>query len=188
MVMDYRLRGGHETCGPWFEGRCGTWDESPTESAYPGQENQTKGTGTSTLLEIVDKVIGYVLKPFCKQVAYIVHYKQNVHELNHSVELLGREKERLKHQVDEADKNLQNIEGKVTDWLWKLDEFESEFEKFKNVEGHTNSRFPHLWNRHRLGRQAKKMTMEVKHLVDEFPKSDEVAYKENVTSNVVTFV
>ncbi|KAL2336070.1 hypothetical protein Fmac_010516 [Flemingia macrophylla] len=139
-----------------------------------------------TVLEIVDNVIAYVLRPVCKQVGYIVHYKQNVHELNGSCDHLGCEKERLEHHVDEAHKNLQNIEGKVTKWLLEVSEFESEFEKFKNDEGHTKLRFPHLWNRHRLGRRAKKMTMQVKNLVDESPKSDEVAYKENVTSNVVT--
>ncbi|KAL2336077.1 hypothetical protein Fmac_010523 [Flemingia macrophylla] len=141
---------------------------------------------TSTILDIVDKVIGYVLHPFCEQVAYIVHYKQNVHELNHTVEHLGREKERLTHQVDEADKNLQNIEGKVTKWLSEVGEFEFEFEKFMNDESHIESGFPYLWNRYKLGKRAKKMIMEVKNLVDESPKFDEVAYKENITSNVVT--
>nr|KYP77132.1 putative disease resistance protein At4g27220 [Cajanus cajan] len=138
------------------------------------------------VLPIVEKVFEYVVHPGYKQVAYILDYKQNVDELNRSVEDLRRDKERLEHQVDEADKNLRKIEAKVTEWLREVGEFKSKFEDYMKDEGHTKSRFPYLWNRHRLSRRATKMAMEVKKLRDETPKSDEVAYTENVTSNDVT--
>nr|KYP31688.1 Disease resistance protein At4g27190 family [Cajanus cajan] len=134
------------------------------------------------VLPIVEKVFEYVVHPGYKQVAYILDYKQNVDELNHSVEDLRRDKERLEHQVDEADKNLKKIEAKVTEWLREVGEFESKFENFMKDEG-TKSRYP--WNRHRLSRRATKMAMEVKKLREEIPKADEVAYTENVTSNDV---
>ncbi|KAL2336159.1 hypothetical protein Fmac_010605 [Flemingia macrophylla] len=141
-------------------------------------------------MEIVSAIVGnvseYVFDSGSRQMAYMVHYKQNVDELVHSVEHLKHKKERLQHQIDENHKNLRNIEGKVKEWLQEVSEFESKFENFRINEGHTKLGFPHLKNRHRLGRRAKKMTVEVKNLIDESPKSDEVAYMENVTSNDVT--
>ncbi|XP_020219708.1 LOW QUALITY PROTEIN: probable disease resistance protein At4g27220 [Cajanus cajan] len=137
------------------------------------------------LSPIVEKVFEYVVRPGSKQVAYILHYKQNVDDLNHSVAKLISEKQILEHQRDEADKNLKNIEAKVKEWLLEVDEFVSKFENFMKDEG-TKSRYPHLWNRYRLSRRATKMAMDVKKLREEIPKPHEVAYTENVTSNDVT--
>ncbi|RDX89010.1 putative disease resistance protein, partial [Mucuna pruriens] len=134
------------------------------------------------------KVFDFLLDLGIKHVAYIVYYRQNVDELNGSVKDLGLEKEKIEHQVVEAEKNLHNIEGEVTEWLRKVGEVETKVDEFGNDEGHRKTRlsnglFPYLWHRHRLGRQAKKMVDEdVKKLIDELPKYDEVAYAENVTS------
>ncbi|CAJ1950250.1 unnamed protein product [Sphenostylis stenocarpa] len=142
--------------------------------------------------KVVERVIDSVWDHVVRQVTYILHYKQNVVELKHSVKDLRLEKERIDHQRDAAEKNLHNIEGKVTEWVQQVSEFESTVEEFENDEGHKRARSPncyvfsYLRNRHRLGRQAKKMAVDVKKLKDESPKFDEVAYRQNVTSNDAT--
>ncbi|XP_014515315.2 probable disease resistance protein At4g27220 [Vigna radiata var. radiata] len=127
-----------------------------------------------------------------RQVTYIVRYKQSVHELKDSIKDLENEKDKIDHQCDEADKNLKNIEGKVTEWNRKVSEINITVEEFENDDGHEKAQslncyvFPYLWNRHRLGRKAKKMEVGVKKLINESPGLDEISYKENVTSNDAT--
>ncbi|WVZ17280.1 hypothetical protein V8G54_010262 [Vigna mungo] len=142
--------------------------------------------------KVVEGLIDFVWKHGVRQVTYIVNYNKNVFELKDSVKDLALEKERINHQRDEAEKNLNNIEGKVIEWDRKVSEIETTVEVFKNDDGHTRARspncfvFPYLWNRHRLGRQAHKMKEDVKRLIGESPELDEVFYKQNVTSNDAT--
>ncbi|TKY63988.1 Disease resistance protein RPS2 [Spatholobus suberectus] len=140
---------------------------------------------------IVERVINFVWDLSVRHVAYVVRYGQNVDELNGSVKHLGLEKERVDHQRDEAEKNLHNVEGTVNEWFLKVSEFEIKVEEFGNDEGHrktglSNGLFAYLRNRHRLGRQAKEMAEDVKKLIDESFKFNEVAYRQNVTSNDAT--
>jgi len=136
--------------------------------------------------------INVVWKHGVRHVTYIINYKQNVLELNDSAKDLGFEKERINHQRDEAEKNLNNIEGKVTEWVRKVGEIETVIDEFENDDGHKRARspncyvFPYLWNRHKLGRKAKKMEVDVKKLIDESPEFDEVSYRQNITSNDAT--
>ncbi|KAG2380254.1 disease resistance protein [Vigna angularis] len=142
--------------------------------------------------KVVVEVLSFVWRHSVRHVTYIVRYKQSVHELKDSVKDLENEKDKIDHQSDEADKNLKNIEGKVTEWSRKVSEIKTTVEVFENDDGHKRARslncyvFPYLWNRHRLGRQATKMEMGVKKIIDESPKLDEISYRENVTSNDAT--
>jgi len=142
--------------------------------------------------KVVEGVISFVWRHSVRHVTYIVRYKQSVLELKDSVKDLGYEKDKIDHQCDEAVKNLNNIEGKVTEWNRKVSEIETEVEKFENDDGHKRARsincyvIPYFWNRHRLGRQATKMEVDVKNLIDKSPKIDEISYRQNVTSNEAT--
>jgi len=137
-------------------------------------------------------VIDFVWKHGLQQVTYIIHYKQNVLELKDSARDLRFEKERINHQCDEALKNLNNIEGKVIEWVRKVGEIETIVEEFENGDGHKRAQslscniLSYLLNRHRLGRQAKKMEVDVRKLIDECPNLDEVSYREDITSNDAT--
>ncbi|XP_029130557.1 uncharacterized protein LOC109815153 isoform X3 [Cajanus cajan] len=142
---------------------------------------------------IVERVTNFVLDLSVRHVAYIIRYGRNIDDLNGSVKDLGLQKERVDHQRDEAEKNLKQIEGTVKDWFQKVDEFETRMEGFGNDEGHrktglslSNGLFLYLRNRHRLSRQAKKMTEDVRKLLDESSKFNEVSYQQNVTSNDAT--
>ncbi|XP_047172082.1 uncharacterized protein LOC124840127 [Vigna umbellata] len=141
---------------------------------------------------VVVQGIRFVWRHGVRHVTYIVCYKQSVHELKDSVKDLENEKDKIDHQCDEAYKNLKNIEGKVIEWSRKVSEIKTIVEEFENDDGHKRARslncyvFSYLWNRHRLGRQAKKMEVGVKQLINESPGLDEISYRENVTSNDTT--
>ncbi|WVZ17072.1 hypothetical protein V8G54_010054 [Vigna mungo] len=142
--------------------------------------------------KVVEGVVDFVWKHGVRHINYIVHYKQNVVELSDTVKDLRFEKEKIDHKCEEDTKNLNNIEGKVIEWVRKVSETETTVEVFENDDGHTRARspncfvFPYLWNRHRLGRQAKNLEVGVKKLINESPELHEISYKENVTSNDAT--
>ncbi|KAL2336509.1 hypothetical protein Fmac_010955 [Flemingia macrophylla] len=141
--------------------------------------------------KIVERVIDSVLNLTVRHVAYIVRYEQNIDELNNNFKDLGLHKKMVNHQCDQSKKNLQHIEGTVKEWFRKVREYETRIEEIRNDEGHKvtglfNGLFPYLRNRHRLSRQAKKMTEDVKTLIDESSKFNEVAFRQNVTSNDTT--
>ncbi|WVZ16179.1 hypothetical protein V8G54_009161 [Vigna mungo] len=142
--------------------------------------------------KVVEGVVDFVWKHGVRHMTYIVHYKKNVVELSDTVKDLRLEKEKIDHKCEEGTKNLHNIEGKVIEWVRKVSEIETTVDVFENDDGHTRARspncfvFPYLWNRHRLGRQAKNLEVGVKKLIDESPELDEISFRENVTSNDVT--
>ncbi|RZC01709.1 Disease resistance protein isoform F [Glycine soja] len=147
----------------------------------------------SVLSPIVERTFNFAVDPIIRQLAYILRCRQNVDELLTSFESLELEKESIDRRCDQAQNNLQNIEAKVKEWSRKVDEFKTELEKFRNDEGHTKTGlsnvlflFPYFWNRHRLGRQAKKMAEIVKNLIDESAKFNDVSYTDNLTSNDFT--
>ncbi|KAG2380649.1 Disease resistance protein [Vigna angularis] len=140
----------------------------------------------------IEEVITFVWKHGVRHLTYIIHYNKNVLELKDSVKGLIFEQERIDHECDQAAKNLQNIEGKVIEWIQKVREIRTTVEDFENNNGHQKARFlncyvfPYLWNRHRLGRKAKKFELDVKKLIDESPKFDEISYRQDVASNDTT--
>ncbi|KAL3009011.1 hypothetical protein AAZX31_07G062400 [Glycine max] len=147
----------------------------------------------SVVSPIVERTFNFAVDPIIRQLAYILRCRQNVDELLTSFESLELEKESIDRRCDQAENNLQNIEAKVKVWSRKVDEFKTELEKFRNDEGHTKTGLsnvlflvPYFWNRHRLGRQAKKMAEIVKNLIDESAKFNEVSYTDNLTSNDFT--
>ncbi|KAH1240850.1 Disease resistance protein [Glycine max] len=147
----------------------------------------------SVVSPIVERTFNFVVDPIIRQLAYILRCSQNVNELLTSFKSLELEKESIDRRCDQAQNNLQNIEAKVKEWSRKVDEFKTELEKFRNDEGHTKTGlsnvlflFPYFWNRHRLGRQAKKMAERVKNLIDESAKFNDVSYTDNLTSNDFT--
>ncbi|KAL2336063.1 hypothetical protein Fmac_010509 [Flemingia macrophylla] len=69
----------------------------------------------------------------------------------------------------------------IKEWFRKVRESETRIEEIRNDDGRKqtglfNGLFPYLRNRNRLSRQAKKMTEDVKMLIDESSKFNEVAF------------
>ncbi|KAI4354277.1 hypothetical protein L6164_003153 [Bauhinia variegata] len=69
---------------------------------------------------IVDKLLEYTLIPVTRQVGYVISYKDNVSELKKQAKRLLHERESLQHRVDVAQRNVEEIEGMVYDWLCEV--------------------------------------------------------------------
>ncbi|XP_027905992.1 disease resistance protein SUMM2-like [Vigna unguiculata] len=133
----------------------------------------------------LDPIINFVWGKSVKHVTYIFSYTKNFEELNKRVKRLGEEKQRLDGKRDKAKRKGDIVEDRVEEWFGEVGEFESRVEKYRNNAGHKKTRgfyylFP--YQRHKLGRQAKKMEMEALRLKDECPKDDQVSHADKVTS------
>ncbi|KAI4354276.1 hypothetical protein L6164_003152 [Bauhinia variegata] len=71
---------------------------------------------------VVDKILEHTLIPVTRQVNYVIFYKGNVEELKKQAKRLLRERESLQHRVDVAQRNGEEIEGMVNDWLCEVKE------------------------------------------------------------------
>ncbi|KAI4354251.1 hypothetical protein L6164_003134 [Bauhinia variegata] len=71
---------------------------------------------------IVDKLLEYTLIPVTRQVGYVISYKDNVSKLKKRAKRLLHERESLQHRVDVAQRNGEDIEGMVNDWLCEVRE------------------------------------------------------------------
>ncbi|KAI4354268.1 hypothetical protein L6164_003146 [Bauhinia variegata] len=71
---------------------------------------------------IVDKLLEYTLIPVTRQVGYVISYKDNVSELKKQAKRLLNERESLQHRVDGAQRNGEEIEAMVNDWLCEVKE------------------------------------------------------------------
>ncbi|KAI4354257.1 hypothetical protein L6164_003138 [Bauhinia variegata] len=69
---------------------------------------------------IVDKLLEYTLIPVTRQVGYVISYKDNVSELKKQAMRLLHERESLQHRVDVAQRNVEEIEAMVNDWLCEV--------------------------------------------------------------------
>ncbi|XP_054780689.1 uncharacterized protein LOC129288216 [Prosopis cineraria] len=108
------------------------------------------------------KVLDLVVDPVKRQLGYLWNYKSNLEELRGCAQRLKDERQSMIARVREAERNGENIEDRVNNWLTEMDEKIAEIDMFLGDEDHlktgcSNSSFPNLRLRHKLGRKAKKM-------------------------------
>ncbi|KAA8541066.1 hypothetical protein F0562_025029 [Nyssa sinensis] len=116
------------------------------------------------------KILDTLLNPMSRQIGYLVHYKENVQTLEAELGKLVVEIRAVQQRVNEAQDNAKEIEEKVQNWLTEVDKMKGEVEEF--LEGKDRAfrrcfkvRFPDLYSRHRLGREAKKKTEVITRLI-----------------------
>ncbi|XP_054780232.1 probable disease resistance protein At1g12290 [Prosopis cineraria] len=114
------------------------------------------------LATIFSKALDLLVDPVKRQLSYVWNYNGNVEELRGCAQRLKDERQSMIIRVREAERNGEEIDDRVTNWLTRMDEKIAEIEMFLGDEGHLktgccNSSFPNLRLRHKLGRKAKKM-------------------------------
>ncbi|XP_028795134.1 probable disease resistance protein At4g27220 [Neltuma alba] len=117
-------------------------------------------------------VLGGMVEPVKRQLRYIRNYKSNVQKLQSRVQDLRDRKTSVMAQVEEAERNAENIHDPVTTWLTKTDEKIDEIQKFLTNKGQKRTRsssgsFPNLYLRRKLGKQAQKMVQQCDDLLQE---------------------
>ncbi|KAI4353813.1 hypothetical protein L6164_002739 [Bauhinia variegata] len=140
-------------------------------------------------MEFLSVVFGnsldFLLKPIGQELGYLFCYNSRVKELNQKAEKLLREKERVQHEVEDAERNGKGIHAPVSDWLLKVDEMIPKNEEFQKDGSNSktkcfNGLFPNLIVRHQLGRRAAKLGVDVDELMKD-SKFDEVSYRPSPT-------
>ncbi|XP_057720697.1 uncharacterized protein LOC130935134 [Arachis stenosperma] len=135
--------------------------------------------------KIVERVTDFILDVSIRHLSYIICYKGNLDELNSSIVALEGERDNVKHDVDDAENNVKGIESNVRAWFDKVEKKIEDCKEFHADDVHKKTGcsrgiLPFLWYRHKLGRKARKMTMDIKLLKDE--KFTKVSYRQHPRS------
>ncbi|KAI8558516.1 hypothetical protein RHMOL_Rhmol04G0100400 [Rhododendron molle] len=105
-------------------------------------------------------------------VGFLLHYKQNLKNLEHEVNNLQEQRSNVEGKVNEANRRGEAIGNNVSVWLKDVDETRQGVDKLrdeKTVKENTFFKFscPNFVSRYRLGKEAKKKVVRVKHLTEE---------------------
>ncbi|KAF3453161.1 hypothetical protein FNV43_RR03598 [Rhamnella rubrinervis] len=135
------------------------------------------------LISIAAKVGEYTVAPIGRQLGYLFSYQKNVEDFNTKIGDLKNVKERLQHEVEEAQRNGENIFDDVNDWITKVDKIIIEdhgnfirHEEDANSKFTCGAKFPNLVLRQRLSRRAKKMAEKVATQIQDREKIKTVSY------------
>ncbi|KAG4922369.1 hypothetical protein JHK86_051182 [Glycine max] len=136
---------------------------------------------TSATAQSALQIAEHVVK---RQVGYIFNYKDKFKEVEQYIERLDNTRKRVQNEVNDAEKNGEEINDEVQHWLKQVDEKIKKYECFINDERHAQTRcsirliFPNnLSLRYRLGRKATKMVEEIKADGHSNKKFDKVSYR-----------
>ncbi|KAF3453154.1 hypothetical protein FNV43_RR03591 [Rhamnella rubrinervis] len=143
------------------------------------------------LISIAAKVAEYTVEPICRQLGYLFSYQKSVEDLNTKIGDLKNVRERLQHEVGEAQRSGENIFDDVNEWVTKFDKIITEdLGNFTRDEEAANSKFtcaakfPNLVLRHRLSRRAKKMAEKVTAQMQDREKIKKVSYRPDLQNSV----
>ncbi|KAG5554224.1 hypothetical protein RHGRI_011922 [Rhododendron griersonianum] len=130
---------------------------------------------TETILgKIVEKIVETVFQSVGRHVGFILHYKQNLKNLDDEVNNLQKQRSSVQGKVDEAKRCGEAINNNVSDWLNDADETRQgvidNLRDEKTVKENMlcfNFSCPNFISRYRLSKQAGKEAVHVKHVTEE---------------------
>ncbi|KAJ9185785.1 hypothetical protein P3X46_005377 [Hevea brasiliensis] len=125
-------------------------------------------------------VVEYLLGPIASAITCIYYYKSNCQGLRKEIEKLMLVSERVKHMVDEAERNGEEIESDVQKWLKSVREIIEESNRFFEVEANAQRRifcglFPNFNSHYQLSKKAVEMVKIVDELQED-GRFDRVSY------------
>ncbi|KAJ9180012.1 hypothetical protein P3X46_008321 [Hevea brasiliensis] len=124
--------------------------------------------------------VEYLFGPIASVITYIYYYKGNSQCLRKEIDKLMLIRERVKHMVDEAGRNGEEIESDVQKWLKSVHEITEEASRFFEVEENAQRRvfcglFPNFKLRYQLSRKAMEMVKIADELLED-GRFDRVSY------------
>ncbi|KAF2287572.1 hypothetical protein GH714_001353 [Hevea brasiliensis] len=124
--------------------------------------------------------VEYLFGPIASVITYIYYYKGNSQCLRKEIDKLMLIRERVKHMVDEAGRNGEEIESDVQKWLKSVHEITEEASRFFEVEENAQRRvfcglFPNFKSRYQLSRKAMEMVKIADELLED-GRFDRVSY------------
>ncbi|KAL6311687.1 hypothetical protein AAG906_019035 [Vitis piasezkii] len=127
------------------------------------------------VISVVEKVAEYLVDPIVRPLGYLFNYRSNLDELEEQVERLGNARERLQHDVDEANRQGDDIEIDVRDWLTRTEEIIQRARELIEDEKAANTSYFNLKLRHQRSSQAKKQSEDIGKIQES--KFDRVSYR-----------
>ncbi|KAG5551739.1 hypothetical protein RHGRI_009975 [Rhododendron griersonianum] len=128
---------------------------------------------TETILgKIVEKIVGTVFQSVGRHVGFLLHYKQNMKNLEDEVNNLLEKRSDVEGKVNEANRQGDAIDNKVSVWLEDAEKTRQEVEEFrdeKTVEENMlcfSFSCPNFISRYRLSKEAERKVVRVKHLTE----------------------
>ena len=110
------------------------------------------------LLAVAGKVAEYTVELVGRSLSHLFFYESNVKDLKTQVKELQNKGERVKHDIETAERDAKEIETDVKDWISKVEEMIRKADAFDKED---KVSCLNLLRRYRLGKTAKKMTLEV---------------------------
>ncbi|KAF7146631.1 hypothetical protein RHSIM_Rhsim04G0054100 [Rhododendron simsii] len=129
---------------------------------------------TETILgKIVEKIVETVFQSVGRHVGFLLHYKQNMKNLEDEVNInLQEQRTNVEGKINEANHRGEAIDNDVSVWLKNADETRQGVDKFmddKAVKENMlcfNFSFPNFISRYSLSKEAEKEVVRVKHLTE----------------------
>ncbi|VVA27750.1 PREDICTED: disease resistance [Prunus dulcis] len=124
---------------------------------------------------IISKVIEYTVEPVGRQVGYLINYKSNLVSLRSQLKNLNAAKDRMKHRVDEVERNGKGVETDVQNWRTEADEITREAENILGDECQAKTKCfrgvcSNLVSYHQFSRKSTKLAKKIElHAKKEFP-------------------
>ncbi|XP_022753659.1 probable disease resistance protein At4g27220 [Durio zibethinus] len=138
-------------------------------------------------------LVDWVAKPVGRQFNYICHFHHNVEKLKKRKEDLKKARDRLQHDIEDAERQLQEIEDDVKDLLSQADIILSD-ETLEN-EMQRNMRCfiwcPNWSRRYWLSKKAMKNTLVIGELIEKinkFGQPGRVGYRSRSTNPTIEFL
>ncbi|KAF7134849.1 hypothetical protein RHSIM_Rhsim08G0006900 [Rhododendron simsii] len=136
---------------------------------------------TSIPEKIVEKIVETVFQSVGRHVSFLLHYKQNLKNLEDEVNNLQEQRSSVEREVDEANHRGEAINNDVLDWLKYVDETKQGVDKFmddKTVKENmcVNFSCPNFISRYRLSKEAEKKVIDIKHVTEKGGKIGTVSH------------
>ncbi|KAL5575947.1 hypothetical protein UlMin_017646 [Ulmus minor] len=119
---------------------------------------------------ILGKIAEYTVAPVGRQLGYLFYYRSNIDNLRNKVRELDNRTTSLMHQVEVAQRNGEEIEADVQDWLCKSKNQSDEASSFLANEGQIGMQHclsSSIVSRYKSSKKAKKMKDVVNEIQDE---------------------
>ena len=127
------------------------------------------------VISVVAKVAEYLVAPIGRQLGYLYNYRSNLDKLEEQVEKLGDARGRLQRDVDEADRQGDEIEPDVQKWLTRTEGIIQKAKELIEDEKAANTSCFNLKSRYQRSRQAKKQSGDIGQIQES--KFDRVSYR-----------
>ncbi|KAG5552008.1 hypothetical protein RHGRI_010180 [Rhododendron griersonianum] len=131
--------------------------------------------------QIILEKIKTVFQSVGCHVGFLLHYKQNLKNLEDEVNNLQEQRSNVEGKVNEANRRGEAIDNNVWVWLKDADETRQGVDKLRDEKTVKENMFlnfscPNFVWRYRLGKEAKKKVVHVKHLTEEGGKIGTVSH------------